>query len=119
MGNVGTTEWREAFHAHLDTCSQCRNHPGDLCDTGHRLLTGEEQERTPDSAADDLAAFRSWLTELVGHTEEECRAVSEQSGLQFRVTRRDGKERAVTQEFHPFRVNVRVEAGKVVEAYGG
>lgn len=26
------------FHAHLDTCGQCRNNPFGLCSTGARLL---------------------------------------------------------------------------------
>jgi len=26
------------FHAHLDVCSQCRNHSFDLCQTGAQLL---------------------------------------------------------------------------------
>ncbi len=28
----------DRFHAHLDVCSQCRNHPFGLCPTGARLL---------------------------------------------------------------------------------
>lgn len=28
----------DKFHAHLDICSQCRNHPFDLCSIGARLL---------------------------------------------------------------------------------
>lgn len=27
------------FHAHLDECETCREHPFDLCPLGHRLLT--------------------------------------------------------------------------------
>jgi len=27
-----------AFHAHLDVCPQCEQHPFDLCSTGARLL---------------------------------------------------------------------------------
>jgi hypothetical protein len=27
------------FHAHLDECKQCREHPFGLCSTGSRLLT--------------------------------------------------------------------------------
>ena len=27
------------FHAHLDECETCREHPFDLCPIGHRLLT--------------------------------------------------------------------------------
>lgn len=29
---------RDAFHAHLDQCIQCRNRPLNLCVTGQRLL---------------------------------------------------------------------------------
>ena len=28
----------DKFHAHLDICSQCRNHPFNLCPTGAKLL---------------------------------------------------------------------------------
>jgi hypothetical protein len=28
----------EKFHAHLDLCPQCREHPLELCASGHRLL---------------------------------------------------------------------------------
>jgi predicted anti-sigma-YlaC factor YlaD len=28
----------EAFHNHLDNCSQCRNNPFDLCPTGAKLI---------------------------------------------------------------------------------
>lgn len=28
----------DAFHAHLDKCSHCENHPFALCETGARLL---------------------------------------------------------------------------------
>lgn len=29
----------DRFHAHLDKCYQCREHPMDLCPTGAKLLT--------------------------------------------------------------------------------
>lgn len=29
---------REDFHAHLDECRRCANHPFDLCTEGARLL---------------------------------------------------------------------------------
>jgi len=36
------------FHAHLDVCSQCENHPFSLCSVGARLLkeaaTGQVDE---------------------------------------------------------------------------
>ena len=39
----------DKFHAHLDICIQCRNHPFDLCKEGTRLLmyavTGIRDER--------------------------------------------------------------------------
>ena len=28
----------DKFHAHLDICAQCRNHPFGLCATGAKLL---------------------------------------------------------------------------------
>lgn len=28
------------FHQHLDVCTQCRNHPFNLCEEGVRLLRG-------------------------------------------------------------------------------
>lgn len=37
----------DAFHAHLDACQQCREHPMDLCPEGARLIH---------AAADALAA---------------------------------------------------------------
>ena len=30
----------EKFHAHLDKCKQCEEHPFNLCSIGCRLLTG-------------------------------------------------------------------------------
>lgn len=39
----------DRFHAHLDVCSQCRNHPFRLCVTGAKLLkeaaTGQSDEK--------------------------------------------------------------------------
>lgn len=32
------TDATRAFHAHLDACQQCREHPFDLCSTGAVLL---------------------------------------------------------------------------------
>jgi len=32
------TDPKDAFHAHLDACSQCRDHPFALCLVGLRLL---------------------------------------------------------------------------------
>ena len=29
----------EQFHAHLNVCPQCKEHPFDLCRRGHELLT--------------------------------------------------------------------------------
>jgi len=34
----GTPAGANAFHAHLDVCAGCRDHPFDLCATGARLL---------------------------------------------------------------------------------
>lgn len=35
---AGPSDEREAFHAHLDACPQCRNHPFDLCRIGEGLM---------------------------------------------------------------------------------
>ena len=40
------------FHAHLDECETCREHPFDLCPIGHRLLT---TPRIPDIQPGPLA----------------------------------------------------------------
>lgn len=32
-------DWVNRFNAHLDTCSQCRNHCFDLCPVGAKILT--------------------------------------------------------------------------------
>lgn len=40
------------FHAHLDECATCREHPFDLCPIGHRLLT---TPRIPDIQSGPLA----------------------------------------------------------------
>jgi len=41
-GEVILAQWpappKLAFHAHLDDCQQCHNHPLDLCPIGARLL---------------------------------------------------------------------------------
>lgn len=45
------TTWVEAaaaFHAHLDFCQQCEQHPFDLCTVGARLLRlAAEMAETP------------------------------------------------------------------------
>lgn len=40
----------EAFHAHLDTCRQCEQHPFDLCPTGTQLIQDIENNRHPSPA---------------------------------------------------------------------
>jgi hypothetical protein len=35
---TGTLAAINAFHAHLDHCSQCMNHPFNLCSEGAKLL---------------------------------------------------------------------------------
>ena len=30
------------FHEHLDECSQCREHPFNLCSIGHEIFTGDK-----------------------------------------------------------------------------
>ena len=38
------------FHAHLDICEQCREHPFNLCDVGDRLLHSAVEESTAEAA---------------------------------------------------------------------
>lgn len=45
------------FHAHLDACAQCREHPFDLCREGAAILTGTfAPEPVAGSVAPSLAA---------------------------------------------------------------
>jgi len=37
---------RDEFHAHLDKCAQCANHPFELCAEGAKLLELAGQPRT-------------------------------------------------------------------------
>ncbi len=40
--------FRNAFHAHLDACAQCENHPFALCEVGALLLrTAVVTQRSP------------------------------------------------------------------------
>ena len=39
--HAATRERARRFHAHLDSCSQCREQPFNLCFMGHSLLTAE------------------------------------------------------------------------------
>ena len=55
----------EKFNAHLDVCEQCREHPWQLCEVGHKLIVEAcsqlhvdaetfkmvSSEGTPDAAA--------------------------------------------------------------------
>jgi hypothetical protein len=36
------------FHAHLDECEQCRNHPFELCSKGAQLLVQTSEESLVD-----------------------------------------------------------------------
>lgn len=38
MSDATAYQLIDKFHAHLDVCSQCRNHPFGLCSVGARLL---------------------------------------------------------------------------------
>jgi hypothetical protein len=40
----------DRFHAHLDVCEQCRNHPFNLCPLGDRLLHSAAQEAAGDNS---------------------------------------------------------------------
>jgi hypothetical protein len=75
-------------------------------------------EPTEEQAA-DIAAFRQWCEDAVGMDVEEVKRAALEGGAGFRITRLDGVPRVVTQDYKPFRVNVHVENGKVVKAYGG
>ncbi len=37
-----TAEKQQRFHAHLDVCAQCRNHPFELCPAGAAILLGSD-----------------------------------------------------------------------------
>jgi hypothetical protein len=43
-------ETRVAFHAHLDVCEQCREHPFALCPKGAAILEPVVQEDADDHA---------------------------------------------------------------------
>ena len=53
------TPEHQAFHAHLDVCSQCREHPFDLCEIGDaalRAAAGSVLESETDAAREQLLA---------------------------------------------------------------
>jgi hypothetical protein len=41
VATIGTREWADKFHAHLDVCRQCEQHPFELCRVGAALLMGK------------------------------------------------------------------------------
>jgi hypothetical protein len=41
---VSDTPATDAFHAHLDICKQCADHPFDLCTVGSDLLYAASKE---------------------------------------------------------------------------
>lgn len=53
---------RADFHAHLDGCEQCANHPFELCSEGARLLELAAAEVAVDAEkiADHLIARRAF-----------------------------------------------------------
>lgn len=42
--NTAVTESMKKFHAHLDVCKQCRDHPFALCKVGEPLLLATSEE---------------------------------------------------------------------------
>lgn len=46
MSNTGK-DWMDRFHAHLDICYQCREHPFSLCKEGAKILTNPPSGVTP------------------------------------------------------------------------
>jgi hypothetical protein len=44
MPETKENKFGAAFHAHLDACAQCREHPFDLCPTGSLLLRSSATE---------------------------------------------------------------------------
>ena len=48
----------DRFHAHLDACEQCREHPFDLCATGSELIqvAAREAAQATGKNFDDLLA---------------------------------------------------------------
>ena len=44
MPETKENKFGAAFHAHLDACAQCREHPFDLCPTGSLLLRSSVTE---------------------------------------------------------------------------
>ncbi len=48
----GWTAAADAFHAHLDVCAQCANHPFQLCPVGAALLVATAQKPKPKSLLD-------------------------------------------------------------------
>jgi hypothetical protein len=50
---IGTKEWVDRFHAHLDVCKQCEQHPFELCPVGTALLMGKTQAQSSNEQAVD------------------------------------------------------------------
>ena len=57
----------DKFHAHLDICEQCREHPFDLCREGSRLL----EEAASDSVTVDLSTLPNWANIKAGLGDQE------------------------------------------------
>lgn len=52
----------DVFHAHLDKCAQCREHPFSLCKEGERLLMQAATGIDPAHAAKLAAEAKAWET---------------------------------------------------------
>lgn len=46
------------FHAHLDVCEQCRNHPFNLCRKGYVLLVAAAAVSQPTGASLSISASK-------------------------------------------------------------
>lgn len=57
----------ELFHAHLNVCAQCRDHPMNLCSVGAKLLTLAATDSEPPVPGDEFLsgdvedAYEEWF----------------------------------------------------------
>jgi hypothetical protein len=54
----------EAFHAHLDACAQCREHPFALCEVGAVLLEASARRAPVQAEKDKPAGTIAWEEHL-------------------------------------------------------
>ncbi len=72
-----------------------------------------------DESDGDEIDRKTWLTEAIGETAETVEQAVRAGGGEFRVWKRDGALMICTRDYHPNRVNVAIEGGKVIEAHYG